>query len=155
MGSVIELYKNFSSIDLTEIVQEIIGADENKYIELQRNQLWDGKGSDDKNLRPSYSEDPYFKKPGAAERYANWKSKITPNPKRDKDTPNLYVVGKFYSEINLQKTNEGYMYKVASFGNKVISKFDKALGLNETTLASEKENTLKETLKIIRDGLRL
>lgn len=66
---------------------------------FNRDQMYDGRRRDQEDISPSYYEDPYFKTREAAEKYSNWKDKITPNPNRRKGTPNLFIVGTFHGTI--------------------------------------------------------
>lgn len=99
--------------------------------DLQREQMSDGRGVDGQYIRPFYSEDPYFKTPLAAERYAAWKEKITPNPKRPKDVPNLLINGYFYGSLKAKVS--GQVFTIDSnveLGEKVFEEHPNAQGLN-------------------------
>lgn len=68
----------------------------------------DGKGN---SLNPNYDNDPFFEQEGEwfhrSNDYKAWKNSITPPqsspmlglPPRSNSTPNLFINGKFYSEI--------------------------------------------------------
>ncbi len=71
-----------------------------------REQLLEGKKRDGRDLTPSYYDDPYFKTRAAAKRYADWKWRITPNPKRKRGTPNLFINGFFHRTIKLNVLGE-------------------------------------------------
>lgn len=61
-----------------------------------------GRAADGKSLRPLYSEDSYFRTRGQMEWYRNWKRSLpTDNPERPFDAPNLYINGKFWSELTV------------------------------------------------------
>lgn len=99
--------------------------------DLQREQMSEGRGVDGQYIRPFYSEDPYFKTPGAAERYALWKEKITPNPKRPKDVPNLLINGYFYGSLKAKVS--GQVFTIDSgveLGEKIFEEHKNAQGLN-------------------------
>lgn len=66
-------------------------------LDALRAQLKQGKGKDGSNLSPRYSEDPYFKRPGAAARYAAWKHRL--NPEAPFDVPDLFITGKTHDAI--------------------------------------------------------
>lgn len=81
-----------------------------RIVDLQREQLAEGKAADGNDLRPYYSEDlraggGYFKSSQSAANYAAWKETID-NPyqagERNADAPNLYINGKFYSELGVE-----------------------------------------------------
>jgi hypothetical protein len=148
-----KLQRNVASIiqNIDEIVMEAAIKQEKFIVASNRSQMWDGKNINNENIRPSYSEDPYFKKPGAAQRYAEWKYKITPNSKRDKDTPNLYITGPFYRSIELVK-NKGFLQLTTktSLGQKIISKFSNVLGLisdNKSELSKLSLPDLQKNIK--------
>lgn len=77
-----------------------------------REQLYSGVDGDGRHLSPTYDDDPFFEEEGPwhhrAKDYKAWKRSITPPvsgtmlglPPRPDDVPNLFIDGKFYSEIN-------------------------------------------------------
>lgn len=79
-------------------------------LDLQREQLAEGKSASGEDLRPLYSEDlraggGWFLSSASAANYAAWKQSIS-NPyeagQRNPDAPNLYINGKFYSELGVE-----------------------------------------------------
>lgn len=101
-------------------------------LDVIRDQLLEGKDSTGEYLTPRYSEDPYFKKPGAAQRYASWKKRLFPGD-RPEDVPNLIITGVFHDAINLDVSGNVISYSNnASFGPSVLDKYGSGLlGLNE------------------------
>lgn len=92
----------------------------NEYLMYQKDQLYDGKLSTGSDLTPSYFDDPYFKSRESAQRYSDWKDNITPNSRRNRGTPNLFINGYFYSQIYVEPNSEGFMVdsrsdKISSF----------------------------------------
>lgn len=87
--------------------------DDNKGIVLEavREQLYAGLGGGGSFLSPTYDADPFFEEEGQwyhrADDYKKWKYTITPPLKgamlglapRPDEVPNLFINGKFYSEI--------------------------------------------------------
>lgn len=92
-----------------EMVRGIVmnhGAD---ILELQKRQLFEGKAASGEDIRPYYSEDlqpgGYFRSAETAKRYSVWKEKGISYPysaKRNPDAPNLYINGRFHSELDVQ-----------------------------------------------------
>lgn len=96
---------------------------------MNREQMWEGLDSTGKGIRPRYSEDPFFKSPEAAQRYADWKWKITPSS-RDADTPNLFITGPFYRSVTAERQGDFIQFGTdTSLGGKVTSKFTTVLGV--------------------------
>lgn len=74
-------------------------------------QLYSGQNGEGEMLSPTYDSDPYFEEDGPwyhrAYAYKAWKREITPPvagsmlglPPRPDDVPNLFINGKFHSEI--------------------------------------------------------
>jgi hypothetical protein len=120
------------AFDFGKELETIVTDNVDAIADLQRDQMLEGRGVDGAFLRPFYSEDPYFKKPGAALRYARWKQKITPNPQRPLDVPNLIITGVFHESLTANV--EGDLVEIetsAAFGDDVFDKFPKAQGLDE------------------------
>lgn len=97
-------------------------------LELQLRQLWDGKASSGDDIRPYYSEDlkpaGYFHSKETAGRYADWKQSITPNSNRNPDAPNLYIVGKFHSELAVNMGADAVsVYPTTMFAKNIFDKY--------------------------------
>jgi len=69
--------------------------------------MLEGKRRDGNDISPSYFEDPFFKSLESAQRYSDWKDEITPNPKRKKGVPNLYINGFYHESIGIAVTKSG------------------------------------------------
>lgn len=75
-------------------------------------QIYSGQDSEGETLTPTYDDDPFFDEEGPwkgrAKEYKAWKRSITPPkastllglPARPVEVPNLFINGKFFSEIN-------------------------------------------------------
>lgn len=104
---------------LTQLIQAN-GMELGGYI---REQLWSGLDGDEKELRPTYLTDPYFKERYGsawrimAERYADWKMEITPPSSgrlgfrpRDRVVPNLFIDGTFHRSIMPRNIDGGITF---------------------------------------------
>lgn len=138
-----EFKHNVNSVDFKEIVIDSAMNEKELIAEFNKAQLWDGVTHEGYEIRPYYSEDPYFKSAQSAERYASWKQKITPNSRRNKDVPNLFVVGEFYKSIQAKRERDYIeVTSETTLGKKITNKFDNILGLNEPNLAELSETIL-------------
>ena len=87
------------------MTERILNENEAALKELMRDQMYAGLDGNGKSLTPKYSQDPYFKKPGAGERYARWKDTLWQRdhnsifPAKDIDTPNLIVNGNLIYKV--------------------------------------------------------
>lgn len=117
------------------IAMEFI-QNESEVVALNQQQLFDGKNTDNQDIHPLYSQDPYFKKPGAAERYIAWKQKITPNSKRNPDAPNLFIDGTFHKTLRLDLEGENVVVKSNSqIADDINFKYNNVLGLTDDNIA--------------------
>lgn len=104
---------------LTQLIQSN-GMELGGYV---REQLWAGLDGDEKELRPTYLTDPYFKERYGsawrimAERYADWKMEITPPSSgrlgfrpRDRVVPNLFIDGTFHRSIMPRNIDGGITF---------------------------------------------
>lgn len=87
------------------VIRDVVIDHEDDILNKQREQLFEGKNGKGEDIHPYYSEDlqpgGYFKTPEAAKSYADWKRSLSypVQATRNPDAPNLYIVGKFHSEL--------------------------------------------------------
>ena len=107
-----EIYERFEALQGKEIdfVVEAVQEEKEHILDLNREQLYDGKNNEGQDLHPTYFEDPFFKSPAQAANYSNWKDRITPNPRRTPGVPNLFINGYYYKSIVLTVDRQGLNY---------------------------------------------
>lgn len=83
-----------------------------------REQIYSGQNGKGEHLSPTYDSDPYFEKKGPwyhrAQEYKAWKNTIKPPvgstllglPPRPDNVPNLFISGKFHSEITATRRGD-------------------------------------------------
>lgn len=121
--------------NLTVLTYSALDDMEDEALKMFHSQLDEGKRPDGSEIRPYYSEDPYFKSKESAGRYASWKQKITPNSKRNKDAPNLRINGKFYSELSAKITQDGIKIEGrTNYARKIMAKYDNTFGLSPSNV---------------------
>lgn len=145
------------------LLGEVLKSHEQDIMEYQRIQLLEGKDSNGDDLRPSYSEDlkpqGYFHTRESAGRYAAWKQDISYpyNVHRNPDTPNLYVNGRFHSELGAKMGDtEMSIIGTTSYANNIMAKY----GRNSFGLSMAKWNELfrergikDEVIKKVKDTI--
>lgn len=91
-----------------QLVRDVLVQHESDILDLQKQQLFAGKAGNGEDIRPYYSEDlkpgGYFHSVESAGRYAAWKGQLSYpyTANRNPDAPNLYVNGKFHSELGVE-----------------------------------------------------
>jgi hypothetical protein len=126
---------------LPDVVNDALLLNEEKIVDMNKAQLYDGKTIEDINITPLYSQDSFFKTQAQAQGYIRWKQKITPNGNRNPDAPNLFINGFHYSMIGLLKKGKDIVIGIKSsnaLGSSIEAKYDKIYGLN--TQHQEKVN---------------
>lgn len=91
-------------------VRDVLVGHGDDILELQREQLFEGKASNGQDIRPYYSEDlkpgGFFYSVDSAGRYADWKLNGINYPytarNRNPDAPNLFINGRFHDELGVQ-----------------------------------------------------
>lgn len=148
------LLSNVKGLDFSNLVLDSAMDEQQFIVESNRGQMFDGKTHDDKDIRPYYSQDPYFKTRESAERYADWKQRLTPNPRRNKDVPNLYITGTFYDSIKAVK-QEDYIETISetALGRDVINSHAGIMGLNEMNLGELSQKILPVVQKKMKNEL--
>lgn len=131
MASILAVKKRVEAFQPDIAIMQAMQKCERDLIEVNQEQMFDGKTKHGTDIRPSYLEDPYFKTPAEAIAYANWKNKITPNPRRGRFTPNLFINGYWYGnqEVVVLIDRIRYINTYASFGDDIDDKYEGIHGL--------------------------
>lgn len=129
-----DVLRDFRKIleEVPDTIKSAFYENEKKIIKLQQQQLYDGKNNLGLDIRPYYTEDPFFKTIGQARGYIKWKQSITPNSKRNPDAPNLYINGFFHRSLRIaQEGNDLFIISnlTGKMANDVVDKYDNLLGL--------------------------
>ncbi len=103
-------------MDDGSLVRGVLRNHEQDIMEQQHIQLLEGKGSDGNDLRPYYTEDlqpqGYFKTQQSASNYMAWKETLNypySVHRGNSNAPNLYINGRFYSEMEVRFESEFLM----------------------------------------------
>ena len=150
------------SMTTDKVMGRVLRKHEYAIIAAQRLQLLEGKDSDGNDMRPYYSEDlqpeGWFKSKESAMRYALWKKTGISYPvqaQRNADAPNLYINGKFHSELQV-----GYMgervgiipstpYAAVIMGKYGMDKFGLTMGKWVEIMKASKDELIKRMKEII------
>lgn len=155
--NVLELRNNLLALNIPEKIIELNEKHAKEFIKANTDQMWDGQNPDGTDISPSYLDDPYFKTRKAAMAYANWKFKLTPNSKRNKYAPNLFINGYFYDTLVLNAKKPAIEVHDA-FGSQVATSHPKALGVSMENLSDiAKRVYLPDFFKYLEDktGLKV
>lgn len=101
MATIKGLYRKAKKLDIDKSIKSALEKTKDDLLSLNKLQLLEGKTRLDTDITPSYFDDPYFKSPESAARYSAWKDRITPNPRRKKGTPNLFIIGTYHSSLDI------------------------------------------------------
>lgn len=125
-----QLNKKLNSINPNEIFKSKLNIHLDDILFLNKDQLMEGKTNKEVNITPSYSNDSYFKSKESAERYKKWKERITYDPRRDADSPNMFINGAFHKSIYISLGNNTYKIDSDSIkANDITAKFQNLFGL--------------------------
>lgn len=96
-------------------------------LDMQKQQLIDGQTSEGTPITPSYTQDPFFKSSESAERYIVMKERkfdIPSSSVRNRDTPNLYITGRFHSELGVEfQATQFKVYGLTPYASGIMSKY--------------------------------
>lgn len=103
-------------------------------------QIYSGQNGKGEHLFPTYDTDPYFEEKGTwyhrAQDYKTWKNKIRPPvgssllglPPRPDNVPNLFINGKFFSEITATRRGDMlYVDPGNGDGPDIVAKYKESL----------------------------
>ena len=112
------------------LVRGVLRNHADDIMEQQHIQLMEGKGSDGNDLRPYYTEDVqpsgYFKTVASARNYMAWKESLNYpySVSRNGNAPNLYINGRFYSEMEVRFEAETMgIYPSTGFASEIMAKY--------------------------------
>lgn len=132
------------AIDFDQVANLSMRKTSSELLLKNRQQLLEGKRRDGADITPSYFNDTYFKTRAAGRRYSDWKDKITPNPKRRRGTPNLYINGFHHRTIKLKLTGMVLTFFGAFKQREIEQKYTEMIyGLN----AEKRVEYLNESLR--------
>lgn len=164
MATVEEVFDVIDKIATQFEEQVVLCMVENKHTMVMAvcEQLYSGLDGDGDYLNPNYLNDPFFKEEGfwhnRAEDYQAWKNAITPPmsssmlglPPRPDNVPNLFINGKFYSEIYAERRDMELNIDVNGSGDgpSIVSKWgNEILNIGITAIQYFNEEKLIPHLK--------
>jgi hypothetical protein len=150
MASLLDMANKLKSINLNDILDSILDPLLPEIVEMNKAQLWDGKTKNNTDIHPFYSEDPFFKTEKQAQAYKNWKQRITPNPDRNPDAPNLYINGYYHSLIKGAIMDTFIDLDAEGFGSGFDNKYKDIYGLTEDHLNIIRNKILPQLLEQTR-----
>lgn len=145
------------------LIREVLRSHSDDIMDRQHQQLFEGKAPSGEDIRPYYSEDlqpsGYFKTKEAALKYAEWKRSLSypVQATRNEDAPNLYINGKFHSELDVTFNSDAVAIKGdTGYAQKIVAKYGMAqFGLSMANWMDIFENckALEELTAEIKDIL--
>lgn len=125
--------------------------------EIQKEQLLHGLDASGNDIHPTYLEDTYFKTVAAAQRYSDWKDRITPNSRRKKGVPNLFITGVFHDTLEtVVKKDVFYQDSKSRIFPDINRKYgSNLLGLNKESKIEYVKELRPVFIKNLRQKLKL
>lgn len=112
------------------LMRGILMNHKEEIMEQQQIQLLEGKASDGQDLRPFYTEDlkptGYFHSTESANKYRAWKESLNYpySVKRNSNAPNLYINGRFYSEMEVRFAADSVgIFPATSYAAQIMGKY--------------------------------
>ena len=140
MASLIQMSQRVKGINLQKIYEETIVQEEETILNLNREQLLEGKTNKGQKIKPKYKSLPY----------ANKKKKL--NPKAGFKTPDLKLSGGLHSKLELKNKSGVFTFDTdVPYKKYVIPKYDDVLGLS---LDSQKIFVNNEFIKEYNEKIR-
>lgn len=124
-----------------DLVRNVVVKHPDDILELQKQQLFQGRAANGEDIRPYYTEDlkpgGYFYSVESAKRYSAWKESGINYPysaQRNPDAPNLYINGRFHDELGVQFNADSVgIIGTTGYSKQIIAKY----GINTFGLMME------------------
>jgi len=124
MGTIASLQRRLKGINVANMASKSVDNTKQYYMFQNNLQLYDGKFNDGSDIHPNYLEDPYFKTQQQAIGYAKYKRRITPNPKRNFYTPNLFINGFYHDSRKIDVEGQRIIFNSdAQFASSIDIKY--------------------------------
>jgi hypothetical protein len=137
-----EYYNKIRSLGLKKLKEEAVIANKDAIVKLNQSQLHLGRTMKDDNIEPKYSEK-YLKRKMRMSSYI-----------AESGTPDLYVTGEFYSEMDVVVENG--QYEIVSFDRKsewLVPKYREIFGLSEESIIQAQIPVTNSFLESISNNL--
>jgi hypothetical protein len=136
-----EFYIKIKSLELQKAKEDAVVANKDVIIKLNQGQLHLGRTFKDDNIEPKYS-DLYLKRKLKMSSYI-----------AEVGTPDIYVTGQFYSEMDIIVENGEYI--ITSFDEKMkwLTKYDDIFGVNGDNLKQAQIPITNTFLELITNQL--
>lgn len=135
------------------LVRGVVSTHPDDVLEMQRIQLLEGKTPTGQDIHPYYSEDlkpeGHFHSVESAGRYAAWKQNLSYpySVERNPDAPNLYINGRFHSEIDVDfREDAAVIVPGTGYADGIMLKYPGAFGLSR-----ESWNTIFSTRGVLAE----
>ncbi len=134
MATILEMKRRFEKLNPELVIYQVMKDSETDLNDLNLEQIYSGKTNTGADIRPSYLEDPYWDDKGglpAAQRYSEYKDRITPSSRRNPGTPNLFINGYYHSRRITTVVPGGEILHTdsAGFGKEIQQKYKNIDGL--------------------------
>jgi hypothetical protein len=121
MGTIKQVYEKFTAAynAIPETISNTVAQTPDVLLDLNRDQLLQGRDADGKLLSPTYTNDPYFSTPERGESYSKMKhlmkvehrSRMTYAElygEKPTDVPNLIITGPFHAGFFIRTSRDSY-----------------------------------------------
>jgi len=128
--------RRLQRLNLEQVTEEAIQETAEDYLELNREQLYQGKTSMGQELLPTYR----------SEVYAQMKNDMNPAP--GLGIPDLKLTGAFYQGLSLEiQAGQIQEESDVEYAGKLFEKYDDIVGLDEVKLDEYRAGPFKEALE--------
>lgn len=166
ISKVEKIQKNIERVG--DVVGDVVSERQDVILSLNKDQMLLGRDAEGSVLSPSYLNDPYFKTPNQAQRYAGMKYSLeskhramienpTLYPSKDKNTPNLIVTGPFQGGMFIRSSVDSFTIgSTYRDSGEIDSKYRGVVfGLSPESKEFFYNHYLKERLKSLIYGVQL
>lgn len=157
MATILAFKKRVQALKPVEAAKAALVTTGDRLVEINREQMLEGKRKDGNDISPTHLEDPFFENVEEAIGYSEWKDTITPHPKRKSGVPNLYIDGTFHRSITMDVTGDSLKFRSTfAAAAEIERKFALIYGLNSEKRAFYINGWLrKEFVETIKQSLKL
>ena len=144
MAGLIEFQKRVAKINITTMFDQIIKEQEQEILQLNKDQLLEGKNIKNQKIKPKYKSQAYAKR------------KARQNSKPGNGTPDLYLSGGLHNSEYLKKKGSAFVPEFNTpYSKFVLARYDDVAGWNNEAEKQRNEIISKELIQDIRTTLKI
>lgn len=153
---ILEKLEHIAKLDVWDLTLDLLAGMQTEIVNMNKEQMLEGKTSEGKGIEPNYKNDPFFKTELEARRYAIYKKIKTPNSKRGFWTPNMFIDGRLvHNQMTAFREGDELVITPTGEAASFDQKYKNIYGLTEENIGNINEKLIPKIQDEVRRYLQI